>query len=120
MAKALPALTYAEKIQSRAKRSGFDWPSAKGAVDKIREETDELCEAIRAGTCVEDELGDLLFAAVNAARKLEIDPEKALSRASEKFKRRFAAMEQMAGDKLSDLELEEMIALWDRAKEQIF
>ncbi|MBQ7491595.1 MAG: nucleoside triphosphate pyrophosphohydrolase [Clostridia bacterium] len=120
VAKALPALTYAEKIQSRAKRSGFDWPSAKGAVDKIREETDELCEAIRAGTCVEDELGDLLFAAVNAARKLEIDPEKALSRASEKFKRRFAAMEQMAGDKLSDLELEEMIALWDRAKEQIF
>ncbi len=118
VAKALPALTYAEKIQSRAKRSGFDWPTADGAVNKIREETDELSEAIRTRTGVEEELGDLLFAAVNAARKLEIDPEDALFRASEKFKNRFAAMERMAGDKLSQLDLDEMIALWDRAKAQ--
>lgn len=118
VAKALPALTYAEKIQSRAKRSGFDWPTADGAVNKIREETDELSEAIRTREGVEEELGDLLFAAVNAARKLEIDPEEALFRASEKFKNRFAAMERMAGDKLSELDLDEMIALWDRAKAQ--
>ena len=118
VAKALPALTYAEKIQSRAKRSGFDWPTADGAVNKIREETDELSEAIRTRAGVEEELGDLLFAAVNAARKLEIDPEEALFRASEKFKNRFAAMERMAGDKLSELDLDEMIALWDRAKAQ--
>lgn len=118
VAKALPALTYAEKIQSRAKRSGFDWPTADGAVNKIREETDELSEAIRTRAGVAEELGDLLFAAVNAARKLEIDPEEALFRASEKFKNRFAAMERMAGDKLSQLDLDEMIALWDRAKAQ--
>ena len=118
VAKALPALTYAEKIQSRAKRSGFDWPTADGAVNKIREETDELSEAIRTREGVEEELGDLLFAAVNAARKLEIDPEEALFRASEEFKNRFAAMERMAGDKLSQLDLDEMIALWDRAKAQ--
>ncbi len=119
VAKALPALTYAEKIQSRAKRSGFDWPTADGAVNKIREETDELSEAIRTRAGVEEELGDLLFAAVNAARKLEIDPEEALFRASEKFKNRFAAMERMAGDKLSSMELPDMIVLWDSVKGQV-
>lgn len=119
VAKALPALTYAEKIQRRAKRSGFDWPTVDGALDKLREETDELSQAIRAGSGVEDELGDLLFAAVNAARKLEIDPEDALFRASEKFKKRFAALEQAAGDKLSSMELPDMIVLWDSVKGQV-
>lgn len=118
VAKSLPALIYAEKVQSRAKRSGFDWPTVQGAVDKIREETDELEEVLSHRDRAEDELGDLLFAAVNAARKLDIDPEEALIRSTRKFMRRFAAMEKASGDKLPQLSLDEMIALWDQAKKQ--
>ena len=118
VAKSLPALIYAEKIQSRAKRSGFDWPTVQGGLDKLREETCELEQAIAQNGSVEDELGDVLFAAVNVSRKLSVDPERALVGAAKKFMTRFAAMERMAGDKLSDLSLTEMEALWQRAKEE--
>lgn len=118
VAKSLPALIYAEKIQSRAKRSGFDWPTVQGALDKLREEACELEQAIAQNGNVEDELGDVLFAAVNVSRKLSVDPEGALVGAAKKFMTRFAAMERMAGDKLSDLSLTEMEALWQRAKEE--
>ncbi len=118
VAKSLPALIYAEKVQSRAKRSGFDWPEVQGAVDKLREETDELEEVLSQRDRAEEELGDLLFAAVNVARKLDIDPEEALMGATRKFMTRFAAMEHSAGDKLSGLSLDEMTALWNAAKKQ--
>ena len=116
VARSLPALIYAEKVQSRAKRSGFDWPTVEGTILKLREETDELEEALDDRARAADELGDLLFAAVNAARRLEIDPEEALLASTRKFMRRFASMEAQVGDKLSALSLEEMIALWEKAK----
>lgn len=93
VARSLPALIYAEKVQSRAKRSGFDWPEVSGALDKLREETAELEQAMDQKDRAEEELGDLLFAAVNVARRLELDPEQALMRATQKFMKRFALVE---------------------------
>lgn len=118
VAKSLPALIYAEKVQSRAKRSGFDWPEVSGAMDKVREETEELAQAIKQPEQAEEELGDLLFAAVNVARRLEIDPERALMKSTEKFMKRFALVEQAAGEELKTMSLEQMTALWQQAKTQ--
>lgn len=118
VAKSLPALIYAEKVQSRAKRSGFDWPEVSGAMDKVREETEELAQAIKQPEQAEEELGDLLFAAVNVARRLEIDPERALMKSTEKFMKRFALVEQAAGEELKTMSLEQMTALWQQAKAQ--
>ena len=118
VARSLPALMYAEKVQGRAKKSGFDWPAVSGAMDKVREEAAELQECLDRGTDISEELGDLLFAAVNVARMQSVDPEEALVRATRKFMERFALVEQMAGEQLRTMSVEDMTALWEKAKEQ--
>ena len=117
VASALPALLRAEKLQKRAARTGFDWPDPEGAREKVIEEMDEVREATSDAHRFE-ELGDLLFAVVNWARKLGIDPEAALRAANGKFEKRFRAMEDMAGDAFASLSLDEKEALWVRAKRQ--
>jgi len=121
IADALPALWRAEKIQSKAKKDGFDWPDYRGAREKLSEELEELDEAISAGVGIEEELGDVLAAAVNLARLLNIDPEKALNGSSDRFIRRYGRMEELAagqGTTLADLSLEEKEALWQQAKRE--
>ncbi|MGI9391760.1 MAG: MazG nucleotide pyrophosphohydrolase domain-containing protein, partial [Boseongicola sp.] len=119
----LPALLRAVKLQKRAARVGFDWPSAENVLEKIAEESRELVEARDAGTPDEqmEEFGDLLFAMANLARRLKIDPEAALRDANTKFTRRFMWIEAaLVNDnrRPEDSTLEEMDALWDRAKIQ--
>lgn len=117
--KGLPALLKANALQKRAAKVGFDWPDLTGPVAKVHEELDELLQAPPAKQ--EGELGDLLFAAVNVARVLGIDPELALHQTNAKFQRRFQQMEEMAaqqGLKLSDMTLEAMDKLWDEAKKR--
>ena len=116
VAKSLPALMYAQKVQKKAKKAGFDWLDVSGAFDKIDEEKCELMEAVAGRGNAEEELGDLLFAVVNVARFLDIDSEEALTRASQKFVRRFVAMEGMAARPLDEMTLEEMDVLWNEAK----
>lgn len=119
---ALPALKRAEKLQKRAARVGFDWPDATPVFDKIREEIDELEAEVKAGATpqrVEDELGDLLFAVVNLARKVKVEPGSALRQTNLKFERRFRFIEGMLaeqGKMPQDATLDEMEALWQRAK----
>jgi nucleoside triphosphate diphosphatase len=113
VALALPALLRAEKLQKRAARVGFDWPDAEGPRGKVIEEIAE----IDAAPSVE-EAGDLLFAVVNWARHLGIDPEAALRAANGKFERRFRSMEAMSGTGFHALSLDEKEALWQRAKQQ--
>ena len=115
VAAALPALMRAEKMQKRAARVGFDWPDPSGARAKIDEELAEVADAPTA-EAREEEIGDLLFATVNWARKLEVDPETALTRATAKFERRFRTMEAAAGEHFADLSLAEKDALWIAAK----
>ncbi len=117
VASALPALLRAEKLQKRAARTGFDWPDPDGARAKVIEEIDEVCEAGTADHRAE-EIGDLLFAVVNWARKLGIDPEAALRAANAKFEKRFRAMEGMAGEAFAGLSLDEKEALWESVKRQ--
>lgn len=120
--KALPALTRATKIQKRAAEVGFDWDDISGALNKIKEETDEVIEASKENSAadhVAEELGDLLFSVVNAARFLKVDPEEALNSATRKFIRRFSYVEQQSlacGKQLENMSLEEMDELWDEAK----
>ena len=119
--KALPALIRAGKVQNRAARVGFDWEDARGAFEKIAEETEELKTAFRNDNYEEmcEELGDLLFAVVNTARFLDVEPENALERATEKFISRFASMEEMAGEEGKDLDgmtLAQLDDLWEKAK----
>ena len=121
--RALPALKRAEKLGSRASRVGFDWPDRQGVRDKIREEFDELEEAVgtRDPDHVEEELGDLLFSLVNLARHLDVDPEKALMGANAKFERRFRFMEAAIaadGQDMRRLGLEELEHRWRKAKRQ--
>jgi ATP diphosphatase len=111
----LPALMRAEKLQKRAGRVGFDWPNADGPRAKVTEEIAEI-EAAEDDTARAEEFGDLLFAVVNWARHMKIDPEAALRAANSKFERRFAAMEAEAGEAFPDLSLEEKEALWQSAK----
>ncbi len=121
VARALPALMRAEKLQRRAARVGFDWPDAKGALDKLEEELAEVRAEIDAGdeAALEDELGDLLFSVVNVVRLLGADAEQTLSRANEKFERRFRAMERelhrRGRQDLNALSAQE----WDRAWEAV-
>jgi ATP diphosphatase len=118
VALALPALKRAEKVQRRAARVGFDWPDAAGPRAKIDEELAEIESAAtdedRAG-----ELGDLLFAAVNYARHLGIDPEEALRGATARFETRFRKVEDLAGQPLADMDLDALEALWQRAKKAL-
>ena len=99
---------------------GFDWSNAKDAFFKIGEETRELEQAMSDGTNTYEELGDLLFAVVNVARLLKIDPELCLNDAATKFADRFIAMEALAeadGRKLCDMTLDGMDAYWNKAKD---
>jgi nucleoside triphosphate diphosphatase len=113
VALALPALERAAKLQRRAARIGFDWPDSTGARAKIDEELAEL-DAESAPDRMTDELGDLLFAVVNLARHLKIEPEAALRQANAKFERRFRAIETAPG--FEGLPLDEKEALWAAAK----
>ena len=119
----LPALIRAEKIQKKARKVGFDWPDVSGAFAKIDEETAELKEAYSQGDKdhISEELGDLLFAIVNTARFLDVDPEDALNSTSRKFIDRFSYIEKTAaanGRRLEDMTLAEMDFLWEEAKEK--
>ncbi len=116
--KGLPALMRAEKIQEKASRVGFDWPSVQGALDKFKEELDELAEAQNDEEIVE-EMGDVLFALVNVARFKKVEPEQALQQANDKVTRRFNYIEQKvkeSGRTFADLSLAEMDQIWDEAK----
>ena len=120
VARSLPALWRAEKVQKKARKAGFDWPDVSGALDKLSEELSELKEAVANGGNVAEELGDLLFSAVNAARFLKVDPEDALNGATDKFIGRFRRVEAGAagqGKAMEDMSLAELDQLWDRAKE---
>ena len=113
VALALPALERAAKLQRRAARVGFDWPDATGPRNKIDEELAELAAETEHDRKL-DELGDLLFAVVNLARHLNVEPETALREANRKFEQRFRAIEQEPG--FLDMTLDEKEALWVRAK----
>ena len=114
VAAGLPALMRAVKLQKRAARVGFDWPDAEGSRAKLHEEIEEVTAA--SGDAIEDEIGDLLFSAVNWARHLDVDPETALRRGNAKFERRFRAMEAIAGETFPALSLDAKEALWQQVK----
>lgn len=119
----LPALSRAAKLQKRAAQVGFDWPEALPVVDKVREELDEVLEAMSENDAdaVAEEIGDLLFVVVNLARHLKVDPETALRSANSKFDRRFRFIEQALRHTqrpIQECTLEEMDALWGEAKRQ--
>lgn len=119
----LPSLSQAVKLQKRAAKVGFDWPSAAPVLDKIEEEIGELREEVAAKDAdkTEEEFGDLLFVLANYARHLRVDPDAALRRANQKFRSRFASMEETAETRavgLADLTLEQLEELWVLAKEE--
>ena len=119
VARSLPGLWRAEKLQKKAADAGFDWPDIQVALDKLDEENAELRRAVDSGEGVAEELGDVLFAAVKVCRFAGVDPEDAMAATCEKFIRRFRAVEEGAarqGRSLKDLSLGEMTALWDEAK----
>lgn len=120
---ALPALSRAVKLQKRAAQVGFDWPETLPVFDKVREELDEVLEAMSEDDhqAMTDEVGDLLFAVTNLARHLKVDPEAALRAANGKFERRFRYIELMLREQGRSLEgctLEELDSLWNRAKQE--
>ncbi|MCB1226942.1 MAG: nucleoside triphosphate pyrophosphohydrolase [Verrucomicrobiales bacterium] len=117
----LPALMRAQKLQKKAARVAFDWPSLEGVREKVAEELEEVDRALAAedAEAVEEEIGDLLFSVVNLARKAGVQAEAALAAANEKFLRRFHAMEarlRQQGQELGELPLEVMDAAWDAVK----
>ena len=119
VARSLPGLWRAEKLQKKAADAGFDWHDVQGALDKLDEETAELRQAVAENGDVAGELGDVLFAAVKVGRFCGVDPEEAITLTCEKFIRRFRAMEQTAlaqGRELDTLTLDEMTVLWNEAK----
>lgn len=119
VARSLPALIRAEKLQDKARKAGFDWPDLAPALDKLDEEVKELRRAAQGDGDPQEELGDLLFAAVKAGRFLQVDSEQALTQACEKFIRRFRAVERMAqGEPLDQMELARLEELWALAKQQ--
>lgn len=122
--RSMPAMLEARKLGSRAAKVGFDWPNVDGLFDKLAEESRELRHEIESDAVtdraekIEEELGDLLFTAVNLARHLRVDPEFALRKANAKFRQRFAAMEREAGGRtqLEKMSADELETLWCRAK----
>ena len=119
VARSLPGLWRAEKLQKKASAAGFEWPDVQGALAKLEEEVSELRRAVEDGGNVPEELGDVLFAAVKVGRFCACDPEDAVNSTCEKFIRRFRAVEEGAaarGREVSQLSLEEMTALWNEAK----
>ena len=118
VALALPALKRADKIQRRAARVGFDWPDVSGPLAKIAEELEEI-EAATTPADREAEMGDLLFAVVNYARHLDINPETALREAVSRFEKRFRKVEETANRPLRDMTISELEALWQQAKKSL-
>ncbi|MCP9476586.1 nucleoside triphosphate pyrophosphohydrolase [Marisediminitalea aggregata] len=119
----LPALMYAQKIQKKCAKVGFDWPGIAPVLDKVTEEVDEIQAELQAEPVdslrLEEEIGDALFAMVNLARHAKVDADAALRRASLKFAKRFSQVEQAAklsNQQLSDMTLEELEQLWQQAK----
>lgn len=120
----MPALARAEKLQSKAARVGFDWTDTADVIAKIREELDEVEQAVSAGekAAVREEIGDLIFAVANLARHLGVDPETATHATNAKFTRRFNYIEQnieKTGKTLADASLDDIEALWQEAKHQL-
>jgi nucleoside triphosphate diphosphatase len=121
IALAFPALLRAAKVSRRAARIGFDWPDARAVIPKIAEEIAEIEAEIDSGgppARLEDEIGDLLFAAANLARKLDVEPETALRRATAKFERRFRRVEALAAERGIGRDLEALEALWQQVKRE--
>ena len=121
VARTLPALWRAEKVQKKAAKAGFDWPGVQDAVDKLSEEVDELRSALSGQGNPVEELGDLFFAAVCVSRFLNADPDDVLQAASDKFAARFRRVEALAGQQgrpMNEMTLEELKALWVQAKTQ--
>jgi MazG family protein len=119
VALAYPALLRAAKVSRRAARIGFDWPDAPSVIAKIEEEVAEIEAEMRDGGApdrLEDEVGDLLFAAANLARKLGIEPEAALRRATAKFERRFRQVERLAAERGAEQHLDALETLWQEVK----
>ncbi len=119
----LPALSRAQKLQKRAANHSFDWPDSSGVFDKLDEEIGELKTAIQQGNqcAIEEELGDLLFTAVNLSRHLKVDAETSLRAASRKFETRFQYIEQQliaSGETMGDCTLDRLDQLWVQAKQQ--
>ncbi len=119
----MPAVIKALRLQEKTRQVGFEWDNVEQVKDKVTEEMEELYEAVASGNQdhMEDEFGDVLFALVNYARFIKVDPEMALERTNKKFIRRFQQMEVIAetqGKLLHDMNLEEMDALWNKVKEQ--
>lgn len=115
VALALPALLRAQKIQKRAARVGFDWPDKAPVKDKLLEELEEVAAAT-SDEEVHEEIGDLLFSAVNLARHYQVDAERALADATEKFTQRFNRVESSLGKDMQDMSIEELEAEWQKAK----
>jgi ATP diphosphatase len=121
VALALPALLRSVKIQARAARIGFDWPDPTGVFAKIEEEIAELKGVIERDAdpaVLEDEMGDILFAVASLARKLDLDPEAALRRATAKFERRFRRVEVLADERATGTDLDVLEALWQEVKRE--
>jgi ATP diphosphatase len=119
VASAFPALLRAAKIARRAARIGFDWPDARAVIPKIAEEIAELeaeLDGAALPAALEEETGDLLFAVANLARKLDLEPETALRRATVKFERRFRQVEALAAERGIGRDLDALEALWDEVK----
>jgi tetrapyrrole methylase family protein/MazG family protein len=121
VSRGLPPLDRAWKLQKKAAKAGFDWPDIKGVIEKIREELDEAEEAIRdgGGERIEEELGDLLFSAVNLCRYVKVEPSVALQKTNAKFTRRFQHVEQRmkeTGAELKPENLTLMDGFWEEAK----
>lgn len=119
VAKSLPGLWRAEKIQAKAEKAGFEWPNVQAAMDKLAEELGELQTAVADHSNIEEELGDLLFAAVKIARFFHIDAEEALAGTCEKFIRRFAGVEAAVtaqGKDMKQLDVSQLMVLWNREK----
>lgn len=117
----LPALMRAKKVQKKAADVGFDWDGAEGALDKLKEEINELCDAIKNNNSenIEEELGDLLFSCVNVSRFVDVNAEEALKKATDKFISRFEKVENEAlsmNKNLKEMSLSEMDEIWDRIK----
>ena len=121
IAKNLPSLKRSQKIQDRASRVGFDWPDTKGVFEKIKEETQELEQALisEEKESIKEEIGDLLMIITNLARKLDIDSEEALNKANNKFVNRFNYIEdqlEIKNKEFKDIELKDLDVLWEDSK----
>lgn len=117
---ALPAVVKAYRIQEKSATVGFEWDNKAQVWDKVKEELDELQEAVDLGNQehIEEEFGDVLFSLINYARFLKVDPEMALEKINKKFKRRFEYIEENAPKPLKDMSLQEMDELWKEAKQK--